>query len=183
MDTFTLAQGWQKGAIPATTLERHARGDKWHEGFRVINPPNFSKDGVFVEQKWRFPIGVWKEKETAKKSTWLKGLAWKRNHQTGNHHKGVVRVDCESMNRCIDLRSTIANSYAQSNNSTSEQKFLIITSIQSWLRAAVRKFKSDVVPSEIWLGLKYQRGRGLPHISNSIYLPPSAQRFRHYDFL
>jgi hypothetical protein len=59
MDTFTLTQGWQKGVIPATTLERHARGDKSarfqtrerHEGFRVINPPNFSKDGVFVEQK------------------------------------------------------------------------------------------------------------------------------------
>jgi hypothetical protein len=27
-DTFTLAQGWQKGAIPAATLERLARGDK-----------------------------------------------------------------------------------------------------------------------------------------------------------
>jgi hypothetical protein len=27
-DTFTLAQGWQKGAIPITTLERLARGDK-----------------------------------------------------------------------------------------------------------------------------------------------------------
>jgi hypothetical protein len=28
MDTFTLAQGRQKGAIPATTLERLALGDK-----------------------------------------------------------------------------------------------------------------------------------------------------------
>jgi hypothetical protein len=28
MDTFTLAQGRQKGSIPATTLERLARGDK-----------------------------------------------------------------------------------------------------------------------------------------------------------
>jgi hypothetical protein len=27
-DTFTLAQGWQKGAIPATTLERLAQADK-----------------------------------------------------------------------------------------------------------------------------------------------------------
>jgi hypothetical protein len=28
MDTFTLAQGWQKSVILATTLERLARGDK-----------------------------------------------------------------------------------------------------------------------------------------------------------
>jgi hypothetical protein len=28
MDTLILAQGWQKGAIPATTMERLARGDK-----------------------------------------------------------------------------------------------------------------------------------------------------------
>jgi hypothetical protein len=28
MDAFTLAQGRQKGAIPATTLERLARGGK-----------------------------------------------------------------------------------------------------------------------------------------------------------
>jgi hypothetical protein len=28
MDTFTLAQSRQKGAIPATTLERLAQGDK-----------------------------------------------------------------------------------------------------------------------------------------------------------
>jgi hypothetical protein len=28
MDTFNLAQGWQKSVIPATTLERLARGDK-----------------------------------------------------------------------------------------------------------------------------------------------------------
>jgi hypothetical protein len=51
MDTFTLAQGRQKGAIPATTLERLARGDKsvrfqtreQHERFRGLktdkNPP------------------------------------------------------------------------------------------------------------------------------------------------
>jgi hypothetical protein len=58
MDTFTLAQGWQKGAIPATTLERLARGDNSarfqtrgrHEGFGVMNPSNFSKEGVFVKQ-------------------------------------------------------------------------------------------------------------------------------------
>jgi hypothetical protein len=28
MGTFTLAQGQQKGTIPATTLERLARGDR-----------------------------------------------------------------------------------------------------------------------------------------------------------
>jgi hypothetical protein len=28
MDTFTLAQGQQKGTIPATTLERLTRGDR-----------------------------------------------------------------------------------------------------------------------------------------------------------
>jgi hypothetical protein len=50
MDTFPLAQRWQKGAIPGTTLERLARGDKSarfqtrgrHEGFGVMSPPNFS---------------------------------------------------------------------------------------------------------------------------------------------
>jgi hypothetical protein len=49
MDTFTLAQGWRKGAIPATTLERLARGDKLirfqrrgrHEMFRGNEPTRF----------------------------------------------------------------------------------------------------------------------------------------------
>jgi hypothetical protein len=48
----------RRGAIPSTTLERLAQGDKsarfktrgQYECFGVMNPPNFSKDGVFVEQ-------------------------------------------------------------------------------------------------------------------------------------
>jgi hypothetical protein len=60
MDTFTLTQGWQKGAIPATTLERLARGDKSarfqtrgrHERFRGHEPTKFL-------QRWGFcPTGV-----------------------------------------------------------------------------------------------------------------------------
>jgi hypothetical protein len=49
MDTFTLAQGQRKGAIPATTLERLTRGDKStrfhrrgrHEMFRGNEPTIF----------------------------------------------------------------------------------------------------------------------------------------------
>jgi hypothetical protein len=49
MDTFTLAQGRQKCAIPVTTLERLARGDKsarfqtrgWLEKFWGNEPNKF----------------------------------------------------------------------------------------------------------------------------------------------
>jgi hypothetical protein len=56
--------------------------------------------------------------------------------------------------------------YAQSNNITFEQQNLIMTSLQPWLEAAVSKLKSDAVLSEIWLGVEYQKARGLQHLSN-----------------
>jgi hypothetical protein len=61
----------------------------------------------------------------------VQDLARKCNHQAGNHHKEVARVGCEVTNRCIALESLVVSSYAQSNNSTSKQKFLITTSIRS----------------------------------------------------
>jgi hypothetical protein len=71
------------------------------------------------------------------------GLARKCNHQIGNHNKGVARVGCEITNSCINFGNTVVSGYAQSNNGTSKEKFLITMSIQS------KKIKSNVVPSEI----------------------------------
>jgi hypothetical protein len=113
--------------------------------------------GFFVEQGWRFSIGVWKEKESTEKSTSLKGLARKHNHQTGNHHKGVVRVDCKSMNMCIDLGSTIENSYAQSNNSTIQIWYCFIWNLtRSWIPMRYRTSPS------------FQRVFTCPHSSNGL---------------
>jgi hypothetical protein len=64
MDTFTLAQGWQKGAIPATTLERLAQGDKsarfqirgGHERFRGNKPTKFlQRWGSEFERRRKLP--------------------------------------------------------------------------------------------------------------------------------
>jgi hypothetical protein len=39
-----------------------------------------------------------------------------------------------------------------------------------WLRAAVSKFKSGVVPSELCLRVEYEKGRGLHKLSNGYLL-------------
>jgi hypothetical protein len=71
-------------------------------------------------------------------------LGWKRNppqgnlvqdlaqkcNQKQNHYKKVARVGCKITNRCIDSRSPVASSNAQSNNSTSKQEIPITTSIR-----------------------------------------------------
>jgi hypothetical protein len=49
---------------------------------------------------------------------------------TLNHHKEDLMVACEIMSRCIAFGSTVVSSYAQSNNSTSEKKNLIMMPIQ-----------------------------------------------------
>jgi hypothetical protein len=57
MDTFTLAQGWKKvlyrqqpwkGSLEAISQQGFKQEDDM-KGFGVMNPPNFSKDGGFVE--------------------------------------------------------------------------------------------------------------------------------------
>jgi hypothetical protein len=74
-----------------------------------------------------------------------------------NHHNYVARVGWEITNKCIDSRSTVVSSYAQSNHFTSEQENPITRAIQPWLQAAVSELNSDAVLTEIWLGVKYQK--------------------------
>jgi hypothetical protein len=159
------------------SLERLARIDTpkrfqtrgRYERFWGREPTNFL-------QRWGLSNGVtiliWnlREERFRQEVNLTQGLARKCNHQIGNHHKDVGRVDCKVTNKCISFERPVASSYAQSNNSTSKQKFPITTSFRSWPRAAVRKFKFDAIPSEIWLGVEYQKYRGLFRLSNGYLL-------------
>jgi hypothetical protein len=74
------------------------------------------------------------------------------------------------MNRRIDSRSTTGSSHAPFYDNASKQKLLASMLNLPWLRAAASKFKSGVVLSEIWLRVKYQKGKGHPHIFNGYLL-------------
>jgi hypothetical protein len=107
--------------------------------------------------------------KSAIKAIWFKILL--RNViTTKGHRKEDLMVGWKITSRCIAFGSPVASSYAQSNNITSEQENPITTSIRSWLRVAVSKLKSDIVLSEIRLRVKYQKGRGHPHLFNGYLL-------------
>jgi hypothetical protein len=74
------------------------------------------------------------------------------------------------MNRHIDSRSTTGSSHAPFYDNASKRKLLASTLNLPWLWAAASKFKSGVVLSEIWLRVKYQKGKGHPHIFNGYLL-------------
>jgi hypothetical protein len=136
------------------------------KGFRVMNQPNFSRGEVLSnrgdDSHTKFAGGVIPSRSQ---------LDSRSCSETQSPNREPSQRGCEIMTRCIDFRNTIAaNSYAQSSNSTSNQKFPITTLVWPWLWAAVRKFKSDAVPSEIWLGVEYQKGRGLTRLSNGYLL-------------
>jgi hypothetical protein len=50
------------------------------------------------------------------------------------------------------------------------RKNTITTSTHPWLQAAVSKFKSGAVPSEILYRVEYQKGIGHPQLSNGYLL-------------
>jgi hypothetical protein len=60
-------------------------------GFGVMNPPNSFSDEVLSnggdDSRSEFEGG-----ETHQEDNLAQGLARKRNHQTGNHHKEVARL-------------------------------------------------------------------------------------------
>jgi hypothetical protein len=178
MDTFTLAQGWAKMCYTGK--------QPWNDSLEVINQQGFQSRGlsegfwgneltispkyeVLSKRSWWFSFGVPGGERNLQKGTLVQDLARKRDHKR-NHHKGEGMVGCKIMNSWINSRSTVASSYAQSNNYTFEEEILIMTSIQPWLWAAIRKFQSSAVISEIWLGAEDQRGRGLPQLSNMYLL-------------
>jgi hypothetical protein len=74
------------------------------------------------------------------------------------------------MNRRIDSRSTPGRIHAPSHDNASKQKLLASTLNLPWLRAVASKFKSGAARSEIWLRVKYQKGRGHPQLSNRYLL-------------
>jgi hypothetical protein len=109
----------------------------------------------------------WKKSGT--KAIWFKILL-ENVITTKSLHKEDSIVGCKIITRCIASRSPGANHYAQSSSITLNMKNPITTSIQTWLWAAVSKFKSGVVPSKILLRVEYQKGRGHPLLSNGYLL-------------
>jgi hypothetical protein len=71
-----------------------------------------------------------KEEELRQRGNLVQDLARKRNPIKEPSHRGFDGR-YEIMSRCIGSGSTVVISYGQSNNSTSEQEFLITTAIQS----------------------------------------------------
>jgi hypothetical protein len=87
------------------------------------------------------------------------------------NHKNDLVVGNKITNRRIDSESTIVSSLC-SNPTTTPPNGIFLASmlIQPWLRAAVIKYKSGAVLSEFWLGVEYQKYRGLSQLSNRYLL-------------
>jgi hypothetical protein len=107
--------------------------------------------------------------EIRQKGNLVQNLAQKRNPIEEPSQRGFDGGYLIT-SRSIAFGSPVASHYAQSNSITSEQQNLIRTSIPPWLRAAVRKFKSDTVSPKIWLEVEYQEDRGHPQLSNGYLL-------------
>jgi hypothetical protein len=123
MDTFTLAQGWQKGATLANNLGKARsrregfKQEDYLRGFSVMiqqSSPTmkFHHKGVHDTHS---KVG---EEDIRKVATWFKILL-RHVIPSRDHH---VEDSMVVTSRCIAFGSPVASRYAHSNSITSEQE-------------------------------------------------------------
>jgi hypothetical protein len=128
MDPVTLAQGWQNVPYRQITLEWLAQSDNptrfqtrgFLEWFQVMNQQSFSMMR-FCQAELMILIRRSEGGEIRQNSNFVQNLARKRNPIKEPSQRGFGGA-YEIMSRCITFEIPVANSYAQSNDITSEQK-------------------------------------------------------------
>jgi hypothetical protein len=155
-----------------TTLERLIRNDEatrfWTrgllEGFQHNDLTIFPNEEVLPQRGWRYSFGG-RGKRNPQRGNLIQNHAQERN-PIQEPSQRWFDGDYEIMSKFIAFGSPVASSYTQSNNITSKQQNLIMMSIRPWLQATISKFTFGIVLSEIWRRVKYQKVRGLHHLSN-----------------
>jgi hypothetical protein len=131
-----LAQGWRKWATSNQPWKDSLETISWQcieqeDGLISFGAMKQQSSSTMKLCQAELMILIWGSKggKIHQKGNLVQNLPRKRNHNK-EPSQGEFDGGYEIMSRCIAFGSPIASRYAQSNNITSEQQNLIMTSLQ-----------------------------------------------------